>query len=61
MEKPVLKTFIIVLTPQQVGFSSTALGFEAAPITFADILWEGGEVMNAIMKLNCKHLTSTLR
>ncbi|TEY73506.1 hypothetical protein BOTCAL_0077g00260 [Botryotinia calthae] len=54
--KPVLKTFTIVLTPQQVGFTSAALGFEHTPITFADFLWEDGEVMNAIMKLSCKKL-----
>ncbi|KAF7888372.1 uncharacterized protein EAF02_002913 [Botrytis sinoallii] len=54
--KPVLKTFTIVLTPQQVGITSTALGFEHAPITFADFLWEDGEIMNAIMKLSCQKL-----
>ncbi|KAF7856910.1 hypothetical protein EAF04_009671 [Stromatinia cepivora] len=54
--KPVLETFTIVLTPQQVGFSSTALGFEDAPITFSDFLWEGGELMSTIMKLACKKL-----
>ncbi|KAF7910990.1 uncharacterized protein EAF01_002498 [Botrytis porri] len=52
--KTVLKTFTIVLTPRQVGFTSTALGFEHAPITFADFLWEDGEVMKAIVKLSCK-------
>ncbi|KAF7960927.1 hypothetical protein EAE96_000599 [Botrytis aclada] len=54
--KPVLKTFTVVLTPQQVGFTSTVLGFEHTPITFADFLWEDGELMNAIMKLSCKKL-----
>ncbi|KAF7902607.1 hypothetical protein EAF00_002510 [Botryotinia globosa] len=54
--KPVLKTFTIVLTPRQIGFTSTALGFEHAPITFPGFLWEDGEVMNAIMKLSCKKL-----
>ncbi|KAI9648470.1 hypothetical protein NHQ30_003104 [Ciborinia camelliae] len=56
LAKPVLEIFTIVMTPQQVGLSSTALGLEAAPITFADFLWEGGEVMGAIMKLGCKRL-----
>lgn len=59
--KPVLETLTIVLTPQQVGFSSTALGFEASPITFADFLWESGEIMKAIMKLNCRKLRIVVR
>ncbi|APA09724.1 hypothetical protein sscle_05g044940 [Sclerotinia sclerotiorum 1980 UF-70] len=54
--KPVLETFTIVLTPKKVGFSSTALGFEDNAITFSDFLWDGGEIMSAIMKLVCKKL-----
>lgn len=56
LAKPVLDTLAIVMTPQQVQFSSTALGLEAAPITFADFLWKDGAVIAAIMKLGCKNL-----
>ncbi|CAD6441917.1 37e466a6-1bc2-4a68-a5e8-4116fa1be5f6 [Sclerotinia trifoliorum] len=59
--KPVLETFTIVLTPKQVGFSSTALGFEDNPITFPDFLWEGGEIMSAIMKLACRKLRVVMK
>lgn len=56
LAQPVLETFTIVLTPQQVGISSTALGLEACPITFADFLWDCGEVLRAITSLNCRKL-----
>ncbi|QSZ29426.1 hypothetical protein DSL72_003940 [Monilinia vaccinii-corymbosi] len=49
LAKPVLNTFTILMTPQQLELNSTALGLEAAPITFADFLWEGGEVLAAIL------------
>ncbi|ESZ90405.1 hypothetical protein SBOR_9216 [Sclerotinia borealis F-4128] len=56
MTKPVLDTFTLVMTPQRVELSSTALGLEAAPMTFANFLWKDGEILIAIMKLHSKKL-----
>ncbi|KAB8304556.1 hypothetical protein EYC80_003939 [Monilinia laxa] len=61
LAKPVLNTLAIVMSPQQVQLSSAALGLEAAPITFADFLWEDGEVFAAIMKLGCKNLKVVMK
>ncbi|PQE16990.1 hypothetical protein CJF30_00003700 [Rutstroemia sp. NJR-2017a BBW] len=56
MAKPMLESLTIVVSPQRVGMSSTALGLEANPITFADFFWLDGGIMKAIMELRCKTL-----
>lgn len=54
--KPVLRSLTLILFPQRVGFSSTALGEEYNPITFADFLWYDGPLMTAIRTLSPKNL-----
>ncbi|PQE12297.1 hypothetical protein CJF31_00000488 [Rutstroemia sp. NJR-2017a BVV2] len=56
MAKPMLESLTIVVSPQRVGMTSTALGLEANPITFADFFWLDGGIMKAIMELRCKTL-----
>ncbi|RAL68084.1 hypothetical protein DID88_008802 [Monilinia fructigena] len=60
-KRKLLDTLAIVMSPQQGQLSYTALGLEAAPITFADFLWEDGEVFAAIMKLGCKNLKVVMK
>ncbi|TVY34239.1 hypothetical protein LSUB1_G007561 [Lachnellula subtilissima] len=48
---PSLDSLTLVLSPKKVGLSTTALGMQPNPITFADFLWDGGVVMQAISKL----------
>jgi hypothetical protein len=49
--KPYIATLTLVVVPQQVSMSTTALGMEASPITFADFMWYPGDFMTAIRKL----------
>lgn len=51
LAKPVLDTLTLVLSPKRVGMSTTAMGMQANPVAFADFLWDGGAVMQAISKL----------
>jgi len=51
LAKPVLDTLTLVLSPKRVGMSTTAMGMQANPVAFADFLWDGGTVMQAISKL----------
>jgi hypothetical protein len=54
--KAVLQSLTIVVLPQRVGVSETAVGVEAHPITFADFFWFPGRFMTAIRNLPCKQL-----
>lgn len=54
--RPALETLTLVLAPKRVGMSTTALGMEPNPIAFADFLWGGGAVMQAVRKLCPKML-----
>ncbi|KAM3080077.1 hypothetical protein ACMFMF_003490 [Clarireedia jacksonii] len=56
MAKPMLESLTIIVSPQRVGMTSTALGMEANPISFADFFWLEGDIMKAIMELSCKTL-----
>jgi hypothetical protein len=49
--KSYIATLTLVVVPQRVGMSTTALGVEANPITFADFMWYPGEFMTALRKL----------
>jgi hypothetical protein len=49
--KSYIATLTLVVVPQRVSMSTTALGVEANPITFADFMWYPGEFMTAIRKL----------
>ncbi|CZR57950.1 uncharacterized protein PAC_07840 [Phialocephala subalpina] len=47
----VISSLTLVMSPQRIGMSTTALGVERTPITFADFLWYHGPLMTAIRKL----------
>ncbi|KAF8862861.1 hypothetical protein BDZ45DRAFT_159816 [Acephala macrosclerotiorum] len=49
--KAVIVSLTLVMSPQRVGMSTTALGVEGTPITFADFLWYHGPLMEATRKL----------
>ncbi|KUJ15522.1 uncharacterized protein LY89DRAFT_686256 [Mollisia scopiformis] len=49
--KAVIKSLTLVVSPKRVGMSTTALGDENTPITFADFLWYHGPLMTAIRRL----------
>ncbi|TVY56212.1 hypothetical protein LCER1_G003413 [Lachnellula cervina] len=48
---PSLDSLTLLLSPKKVGLSTTALGLQPNPIAFADFLWDGGVVMQAISTL----------
>ncbi|CZT02518.1 hypothetical protein WAI453_002071 [Rhynchosporium graminicola] len=49
--KAVIDALILIVVPQRVGMSHTALGMEKCPVTFADFLWHAGPCMRAVCKL----------
>jgi hypothetical protein len=49
--KSYIAALTLVVVPQRVSMSTTALGVEANPITFADFMWYPGDFMTAIRKL----------
>ncbi|PBP20908.1 hypothetical protein BUE80_DR008342 [Diplocarpon rosae] len=49
--KATINTITLKVVPQRVGMSTTALGNEASPLTFADFLWYPGPFMRAVRKL----------
>ncbi|KAG4436241.1 hypothetical protein IFR05_008260 [Cadophora sp. M221] len=49
--KPTIDTLTLVVVPQRVGMSDTALGMKANPVTFADFLWYPSPFMTAVRKL----------
>ena len=48
---PKIDTLTLVVVPQRVGMSDTALGMEVSPVTFADFCWYHGPFMKAVRKL----------
>ncbi|TVY93108.1 hypothetical protein LAWI1_G002528, partial [Lachnellula willkommii] len=48
---PSLDSLTLILSPKKVGLSTTALGLQPHPTAFADFLWDGGAVMQAISRL----------
>jgi len=53
--KTVLSSLTLVIIPQKVGLSETALDIiESNPITFADFLWYSGPLMEALRNIPCK-------
>ncbi|KAH7336497.1 hypothetical protein BKA65DRAFT_596474 [Rhexocercosporidium sp. MPI-PUGE-AT-0058] len=46
--KPMIDTLTLVVVPQRVGMSDTALGMEVSPVTFADFLWYASPFMKAV-------------
>jgi len=49
--KSYIAALTLVVVPQRVSMSTTALGVEMNPITFADFMWYPGDFMTAIRKL----------
>lgn len=49
--KPMLETLTLMLSPMKEGMSTTAQGMRANPTAFADFLWDGGAIMQAVSKL----------
>lgn len=49
--KAVLKSLTLVVAPKRVGTSTTALGMESSPVTFADFVWYDGDFMRALCEL----------
>jgi hypothetical protein len=49
--KSVIQSLTLVLVPRRVGMSTTTLGIEYNPVTFADFLWYNGALMTAIRNL----------
>jgi hypothetical protein len=49
--KSYIAALTLVVVPQRVSMSTTALGVEANPITFADFMWYPGDFMTTIRKL----------
>ena len=54
--KPALKSLTLIVAPKRVGMSTTALGIESNPVTFADLLWYDGEFMEALRELAPRNL-----
>jgi hypothetical protein len=53
-------TFILD-SPKRVGMTTTALGMEYNPITFADFLWYDGAIMEAVRNLHPKTLNIVVK
>lgn len=59
--KSVIQFFTLVLAPKRVSMSTTALGIEYNPVTFADFLWYEGPLMAAIRNLGPKVMNVVVR
>jgi hypothetical protein len=59
--KTKLHSLSFVVAPQRVGMTTTALGIERNPITFADFFWFHGRLMKAFRKLPCKYLHTIIK
>jgi hypothetical protein len=51
-----IQSLTLVLVPQRVGITTTALGMELNPVTYADFLSYDGALMTAIRHLSPKKL-----
>lgn len=56
-----IATLTLAVVPRRAGMSSTALGIEASPLTFADFLWHKGDLMDAILTLAPKKLIVVMK
>jgi len=52
--KTPLQSLTMVVSPQRVGTTQTAAGWEKRPVTFADFFWLKGRLMRALKLLSCK-------
>jgi hypothetical protein len=59
--KAILESLTFVMIPQRVGFTTTAVGDEARPITFADFLYFPGRLMRAFRQIPCKRLNIVVK
>ncbi|KAE9366148.1 hypothetical protein N431DRAFT_294564, partial [Stipitochalara longipes BDJ] len=59
--KTVLQSLTLALIPDRVGITTTALGRESNPVTFADFLWYDGAIMTAIRHLAPKQLIVVIK
>jgi hypothetical protein len=59
--KSVIQSLTLALVPTRVGLTTTALGIESNPVTFADFLWYEGAIMKAILKLHPKTLNIVIK
>ncbi|KAK0109620.1 hypothetical protein ONS95_002301 [Cadophora gregata] len=48
---PTIDKLTLLVVPQRVGMSHTALGMEVSPVTFADFMWYPGAFMKAVRAL----------
>ncbi|KAN0090242.1 hypothetical protein V8E51_018821 [Hyaloscypha variabilis] len=59
--KTVLQSLTLAFIPSRVGITTTALGREFNPVTFADFLWYDGAIMTAIRHLAPKKLNVVIK
>ena len=59
--KTVLQSLTLVLIPHRLLATTTALGWEANPVAFADFLWYNGIIMTAIRQLAPKRLDVVIK
>jgi hypothetical protein len=59
--KTSLMSLTLIVAPQRVGISDTALGLEKRPVTFADFFWLKGRLMKAFLKLKCKRFNVVVK
>jgi hypothetical protein len=51
----------LAFIPSRVGITTTALGRESNPVTFADFLWYDGAIMAAVRHLAPKRLNVVIK
>jgi len=59
--KTVLQSLTLALIPHRLLATTTALGWEASPVAFADFLWYEGAIMTAIRHLAPKKLNIVVK
>lgn len=59
--KAILNSLTFIMIPQKVGYTTTALGNEANPTTYADFFHFPGRLMRAFRKIPCKKLNIVIR
>jgi hypothetical protein len=57
----ILHSLTLVVIPDRVGFTETAVGVEKHPITFADFFYFPGRLMKAFRRLPCKKLNIVIK
>jgi hypothetical protein len=56
-----MRSLTMSFVPQRVGITTTALGLQHNPVTFADFLWYDGALMTAVRRLNPKKLQIVIK